>query len=147
MLAYTTGKIPGLGGGILSNPSTGNTSNKGQLKVAGTVVKIERADTPEKRRQGLSGRDSLATDSGMLFIFEKSGKYSFWMKGMKFALDFIWIKDKKVVDILKSIPPLQSGQKDETLPIYQPKVEVDSVLEVNGGFTDSHGIKIGDIVE
>ena len=31
--------------------------------------------------------------------------------------------------------------------IYMPKENVDMVLEVNGGFSDSQRIKIGDIVE
>ncbi len=145
MLAYSTGKIPGLGGGILSNGPT--SSQMTQIKINETTVKVDLADSPDERKKGLGGRESLASDSGMLFIFEKSGKYSFWMKGLKFPLDFIWIKDKKIVDLLKNIPPPQAGQKDETLPVYQPNSEVDSVLEMNAGFVDSHNIKVGDTIE
>ena len=43
--------------------------------------------------KGLSGRDNLADDEGMFFVFEKSDIYPFWMKDMKFAIDIIWIME------------------------------------------------------
>ena len=70
------------------------------LEINGSVLKVEIADTESKRNKGLSNRESMATDSGMLFVFPKSDKYVFWMKGMKIALDFVWIKDFQVVDLL-----------------------------------------------
>jgi uncharacterized protein len=139
-LAFSTGKIP-LG---LSRP---NPSKMTQVKINDNLINVDLANTPDSRKQGLSGRKSLASDSGMLFVFDKPGVYSFWMKDMKFALDFIWIKDKKVVDLIKQVPPPEPNQKDETLPIYQPSSQVDSVLEVNSGYVDSNGIKLGDSIE
>ncbi len=55
------------------------------------AITIEIADTQEKKNQGLSGRDQLLPNHGMLFIFEKNGNYSFWMDKMKFNLDFVFI--------------------------------------------------------
>lgn len=111
------------------------------------VINIEIADTKEKRSKGLGGRQSLATDSGMLFIFDRTDKYTFWMKGLSFPLDFIWIKDGEVVEISPDIPPPESGQKDEDLPKYTPTVGVNKVLEVNDGFSKAHNVKVGDTVE
>ena len=59
----------------------------------------------------------------------------------------IWIKEGKIVDIIKNVQPPQKDQKDETLPIYASGEVVDSFLEVNGGFVDQHQIKIGDEVK
>jgi len=112
-----------------------------------TNFKVEVADTQAKRSRGLGGRESLASDSGMLFIFQKVDKYPFWMKGLKFPLDFIWIKDDKVVDILQNIPQPQPGQKDEELSIYTSTVPIDKVLEVNAGTVERLDIKVGDIVK
>lgn len=109
-----------------------------------TIVRIELAETPDKRAKGLGGRTSLASDSGMLFVFNKPSKYQFWMKEMKIPLDFIWIKGDQVVDILANVPPPQPNQSDQTLPIYAPVTDVDRVLEVNSGFVASNSIKVGD---
>lgn len=107
-------------------------------------MNVEIANTKEKRSKGLGGRESLASDSGMLFIFEKSDKYQFWMKGLRFPLDFIWISGDRVVDILKNIAPPEKDQPDESLPRYAPVVTVDKVLEVNAGFVDTYNIRVGD---
>lgn len=116
------------------------------LKIGNAVINVEIADTQALRSQGLGGRESLASDSGMLFIFPETKKYQFWMKGLKFPLDFIWIQNGKVVDILKNIPAPTPGQSDQSLPLYESVVPVNQVLEVNAGFADFFGIRIGDPV-
>ncbi|MBI4036876.1 DUF192 domain-containing protein [Candidatus Daviesbacteria bacterium] len=115
-----------------------------QIKINDTLIKVEVADTPAKRSKGLSGRESLATDSGMLFVYPQAQKYQFWMKGMKFALDMIFIKDGKVIDEIVDVPAPASGVPDTALPIYQPMTPIDMILEVNSGFAKNHNIKIGD---
>lgn len=117
-----------------------------KVKINDNVLGVEVANTPASRAKGLGGRDSLGSDSGMLFIFDKAGKYSFWMKGMHLALDFIFIDQGKVVDVLTNIPSPEPNLKDENLPIYQPRVPVKMVLEVNSGYVSSHEIKVGDSV-
>lgn len=116
------------------------------LEINGNVIKVEIADTESKRNKGLSGRESMATDSGMLFVFPKLDKYVFWMKGMKIALDFIWIKDDIVVDLLSDIQPPRIGEKDENLPVYSSKMEFNKVLEVNAGVITKLNIKVGDSI-
>lgn len=118
-----------------------------KVKIGGREISVELADTKEKRAKGLGGRENLASNSGMLFIFPKEDKYQFWMKEVKFPLDLIWIRKTEVVDIIKDAKPPEPGQKDETLPIYLPREPVDMVLEVTGGFVDMHNIKIGDTIE
>lgn len=117
-----------------------------QVQINGTRLNIEIADTPSKRAKGLGGRTELASDSGMLFVFPVSSKYSFWMKGLLFPLDFIWIKEDKVVSVLENVPPPALNQADSSLPVYQANVEVDKVLEVNAGVIQRLSIKVGDNV-
>lgn len=132
----------------LLQPYLPNTTNLNeiQLKVGTNIIKIEVADTPQKRAQGLGGRESIAPDTGMLFIFDSSSRYQFWMKNMKFPLDIIYINQGQVVDFLKNVPSPSPQQKDADLPIYSPTVEVDMVLEVNSGYIDTNKINIGDSV-
>ena len=113
------------------------------LNINNAKIKVEVADTKEKRGKGLGDRQKLATDEGMLFIFEKEGKYDFWMKGMLFPLDFVWIRGDTVLDITKDIKPPLPSQADESLPIYTSKEAIDKVLEVNAGTLDKLNIKAG----
>lgn len=132
--------------GLNSLPFLPQTSAIKQLQINDIKLKVEIADTKEKRSKGLGGRQSLATDEGMLFVFPKEDKYPFWMKGLSFALDFVWIRGDKVVDILSNIPPPTPGQKDESLPIYSSNERVDKVLEIISGTVQKLNIKIGDTV-
>lgn len=132
-------------GGQLSNlPFMPRKPVTRQVQINGVKLNVEIVDTQTQRTKGLGGRDSLASDSGMLFTFNEPSKYSFWMKGLSFPLDFVWIKGDKVVSILQNVPPPASNQPDSSLPVYQPNVEVDKVLEVNAGVVQRLNIKVGD---
>ncbi|MCL6647521.1 MAG: DUF192 domain-containing protein, partial [Chloroflexi bacterium] len=67
-----------------------------QVEVGGTVVWARLALTPEQRTQGLSGVERLDPDEGMLFVYPVKGRYPFWMRGMLFPLDMLWIDDDRV---------------------------------------------------
>lgn len=126
------------------------TAQKDMLRIIGgdnttkAQLAIEIADTKEKRSNGLGFRQSLATDSGMFFIHESPEKYTYWMKGMQFPIDIIWIKDDIILDIIPNIPPPIQGQTDDTLERYSSTVEVNRVLETNAGFVTSNNIQKGD---
>jgi uncharacterized membrane protein (UPF0127 family) len=100
--------------------------------------------TSAKEQQGLAGRTGLGSREGMLFVFDQPGRDPFWMNGMLIPLDFIWLSKNQVVDITANVPPPQPGQTE--LPIYRPEVQAASMLEVMGGFTAEHQIKVGDAV-
>lgn len=98
----------------------------------GHLLNIEVADTNETRALGLSGRKNMPKNEGVMFIFPTPGFYRFWMKDMKFPLDFIWIDQNKVVDLSENIqPPTTVGI--ENLPTFTSKAPFDKVLEVNAG--------------
>lgn len=136
-----------------TNPSLSNlpflpqTTVVKELQINESKLKVEIADTKEKRSKGLGGRASLAEDEGMLFVFPKSDKYPFWMKGLSFPIDFVWIRGDKVVDILSDVPPPSPGQTDASLPIYSSKEEVEKVLEVTSGTVQRLNIKVGNSVK
>lgn len=128
-------------------PFAPETSVSRQLRINDAVLKVEIADTPTKRNKGLAGRESLASDEGMLFVFPERAKRAFWMKGLTFPLDFIWIRGEEIVDLLHKVAPPASGQTDESLPIYQSREEVDKVLEVQAGTIQRLNIKVGDTIK
>ena len=121
------------------------------VAVGGATFKVELAITQDQRSQGLSGRAMLAPGAGMLFVFDEEGRYSFWMKEMRFPLDLVWIGPSAegctVVDITPNAPPPAPGLSVTELPLYTPVAPARYVLEVNGGATEAAGVRIGDRVE
>ena len=80
------------------------------LQIASIKIKAEVAKSQSDKQKGLGGRPCIGINQGMLFIFDKPGYYSFWMKDMKFPIDIVWISsDHKVltkdVDIKPSTYP------------------------------------------
>jgi len=100
-------------------------------------IKAEKVVSDQKRYQGLSGRDSLCKNCGMLFIMPETAQQVFSMRGMRFGLDFIWIKDGQIVALNKNVPWNYSGKIIADYPSEQ-------VLEVLSGTCDKYGIEVGD---
>ena len=91
--------------------------------------------------KGLMFQKSLEQNKGMLFLFNKSAKYSFWMKNTYIPLDIIWLnKDKKVVFISENNQPCKWYYCSSIKPTENAKY----VLEVNSGIVKKIGLKIGD---
>lgn len=116
------------------------------VKIGNTQVAVEVANTDAERQKGLSGRASLDKDGGMLFVMNNKVIPTFWMKDMKFAIDIIWIKEGKIIQIDKNTLAPVPNTPDKNLKLYSPKAAVDYVLEVNSGYCDSNNIKVGDAI-
>lgn len=114
--------------------------------INGTTVFAEVARSPEERERGLSGRTELGSENGMLFVFDDYAGHSFWMKQMKIPLDIIWIAGSRIVDIEENVPFPKPGTPENALPVYRPDVPANLVLEVEAGFAESNGIRIGSMV-
>jgi uncharacterized membrane protein (UPF0127 family) len=110
---------------------------------SGVEVRADIADTPETRERGLMFRQSLGPNEGMLFVFERTGFYPFWMKNTLIPLDIMWIDEQwRIVSIAQSAAPCRS----DPCPTYPPAAEARYVLEVAGGFSRTHGVARGDRV-
>lgn len=106
------------------------------------ALQVEVANTRASRELGLSGRESMGDDEGILFVFEAPGKYGFWMKDMNFPLDIVWINQNGVVvDIERKLSP-------DTYPqTFINEVDASYVLEVNAGLAEKFGLYIGSKVK
>jgi len=115
------------------------------LVLAGERFTLELADDREERSRGLSGRETLGLNEGMLFIFPDYSKPGFWMKDMLIPLDFVWLNNNEIVDVTAHVLPPQSA--DEPLDVLHPVTEVNRVLEIPAGNIDRLGIRVGMYVE
>jgi hypothetical protein len=115
------------------------------VNIGSREIIAELAMTNAAREQGLSDRASLAEDHGMLFLFDQSDAHTFWMHGMQFPLDIIFLRDDVVVDIHANVPHPAISNGIPT--ILKSKTEADQVLEINAGKAKEWGIEEGTKVE
>lgn len=98
---------------------------------------VEVADTPASRETGLMHRESLDRRSGMLFIYDKPQRATFWMKNTLIPLDMLFFDQRGVVTALhENATPL-------SLDAISGGEGVLSVLEVNAGIARAFGIGVG----
>ena len=119
--------------------------SQAQVRIKDQLIHVALSQTPEEITQGLSGTESMEENQGMLFVMPRGETPSFWMKNMRYSLDFVWIYDDRIIDISKDIPPPESP--DSPLQTYSPSMPITHVLELNGGWIERHGIEIGDRVD
>lgn len=106
-------------------------------------MRVEVASTPTQSERGLGYRDSLPEDAGMLFDLHSPRVPVFWMKGMRFPLDMVWIgEDKRVAGVTAGVQP-QPGASDGQLRRVSPAVAVRYVLEINAGAAARQRIEMG----
>ncbi len=118
-----------------------NVSDYKLLSISNKVtIRVELAKTAPQITRGLSNRQLLPSGQGMLFMMPAKSRWQFWMKDMKFSLDFIWIDGQTVVGLDQNVP----YPTDDNTARVAPSQSVDGVLEVNAGFITRYGIEIGD---
>lgn len=113
-----------------------------EAKIGNQIFQLEKADSWIKKSLGLSWRSSLPENTGMIFLFKKPGYRKFWMLGMRFSLDIVWLNNKKVVHIEENAKP----GWDSLLNIYYSGVRSDAVMELPAGSSLRLGIKLGEAV-
>ncbi len=125
---------------------SGCAQNKGVsvVKINDQIFQVEIAKTQREHSQGLSDRPGLAEDKGMLFVFDDYRIRFFWMKGMRFPLDIIWIKDDQVIGCEEDVPIFQNNGNVSQVKSPQP---INYVLEVKAGMCKKYKIKKGDKVD
>lgn len=128
------------------NISANNTLESLQVGEA-PLLSVEIVERSQDQARGLSNRDSLAENTGMLFVYDEAQYRTFWMKEMNFSIDILWIEQGVVVGITPDVPAPEPGTIETELALYDSPRPVDWVLEVNAGWSAEHGIGIGDVVE
>lgn len=99
------------------------------------------ANDTQERKRGLSGRESLPANQGMLFVFPESGTHCIWMKDMRFPIDVIWLNEQKqVTDLYEHMSP------DSYPRSFCPPTPTRYVIELNAGQIKAADIKQGQTI-
>ena len=136
-----------LGAALAGSACGGGAEDSGLATVKIGSLRVQ-AEVPEGDQfyRGLGGRDSLADDRGMLFVFTTAGRHAIWMRDMLIPIDVIWMSaGGRVVDIQTAQP--EPGVPDEQLKRYRPGDPALYVLEVRAGLAAEKGVRVGDEAE
>src|SRR5688500_9782934 len=99
------------------------STERATVTIGDQEVEAEIADTSPLQVRGLNYRDGLLPGTGMLFKFEQSTVRSFWMRGMRFCLDIIWIESGRITGAAESVCPMPD-LPEANLPRYSSNVPV-----------------------
>jgi uncharacterized membrane protein (UPF0127 family) len=149
-----TGKLALLSGALVFiagiTAAHGAEAKMPTAEIGNQKIKLEVAQTKEEITRGLMGRQSLAQDHGMVFLFHPASEERFWMAHCFISLDMLFVRDGKIVKIFENVPPCREENTDRC-PTYpaatEPAIVVSEVVEVNGGYAKAHGIKEGDAIK
>ncbi len=111
------------------------------VTIDGHVVDAEIADTGPLRERGLSYRQGLNPETGMLFVYDDASVRSFWMYEMRFCLDILWITDGRLVGAAQGACPAATAGED--IPRFRSPEAVQYVLEVEAGWMAANGVAVG----
>ena len=104
-------------------------------------LNVELARTEPEKERGLMYRTSLPDAQGMLFSWGgEEQPRTFWMHNTCLPLDMMFIaRDGTITGILEQVPTLNDEPRGVPCPAAY-------VLEVNAGWSRSHGVKSGTMV-
>ncbi len=111
------------------------------LQIGDKHYQVEIVRSEKDQIKGLSDRNSLEDIDGMLFVYDDSRIRSFWMEGMRFDLDIIWIRNSKIIGFTENISYQDQGKS------YKLPEKCDMVLELKSGRVKNDDLKIGNKVE
>jgi len=104
------------------------------------MLKVEIAATPHAHEKGLMFRKQLSFDNGMLFVFSRSQKLSFWGRNTYIPLDIAFIDDNHRISKIAHITPhnVKSVSSENLCSI---------AIETNIGYFHQNNIKVGHKIE
>lgn len=116
-----------------------NSGNIVKVQIGGVDYSLDLVNKDSSRQQGLSGKQKLEPNTGMLFDFKQSGDWQIWMKDMNFAIDILWLNNQKQIVGIK-----QSALPQNYPETYGAKQQSRYVIELPAGSVKERNIKIDD---
>jgi len=120
---------------------------KVKVKIKDKTYTLEMAKTIAQKTKGLSQRESLCSDCGMIFVYSFEQRLPFWMKDTLLTLDIIWLdQNGRIVHLEKTVPP-KSKNENGNYKLYNPSAKAQYVIELNAGQIDQLQLNTGDLID
>ncbi len=125
---------------LLVKPTKQQSTPTIDITIKDKTLSLEIAKSAIQKSRGLSNRNSLCPNCGMIFVYRIESIYPFWMKNTLIPLDIIWVnKQGTVVDIIQGKP--------NDLSILTPKSKALYIIELNLDTSNNLNLKIGDQIQ
>jgi uncharacterized protein len=107
-----------------------------QLRAGMFLISAEVADSPQSRANGLMMRTKMATNEGMLFVFEKADPQCFWMRNTLLPLSIAFLDEEGTILNIADMQPKSDDSHCSAKPAKY-------ALEMNQGWFKAKGIAAG----
>ncbi len=116
-----------------------------KAKINEQELILEVADNRLSQEIGLSGREFLEENSGMIFVYDyEMEELSFWMKDTLIPLDIFFLdKDFEIVYIIENMEPCI----EDPCPKYISQENSQYAIEVNAGWAEKNSVEVGNKLE
>jgi uncharacterized membrane protein (UPF0127 family) len=122
--------------------------------ISGETFTLEVASTEAAIQRGMGGRETIARDRGMLFVFPEARSRRFWMKNCIIPLDIMFLDGRGRITAIHQMPaePLQTetetlSEYEDRLPGYRSLLGAQYAIELEYGRITALGLKSGDKIE
>ena len=122
-----------------TGPASATQPGLHPLRVGDQTLQVELAVTEETRRRGLMSRRDLPPGRGMLFIFKRAKRVSFWMKDTLIPLDVAFADGRGRIFQIERMEALSRAQHVSRRPARY-------ALEVPAGWFAEHRIAPGAVL-
>lgn len=122
------------------------------VDINGRRFHLELALTPQAQVQGLSDREEIAADGGMLFVFPREKPLGFVMRRCPVPIDVIFLGPTGRVlnwHEMQVEPPevRDDPSRERDLKLYTSDAPGQFAIELKGGTTRTLGLKKGQKIE
>jgi uncharacterized membrane protein (UPF0127 family) len=160
-VVIAVGLLPLTGCSNSDKPSGNANTNIESVKIDGKVFHLELALDGETRFKGLSDREHIEPDGGMLFVFPRAADQRFVMRDCFTDIDIIFLDPAGRITAMHHMPaepPRDPETEPETgvpatdkyeqrLKRYPSRYPAQFVIELAGGMLEELSINEGDLID
>ncbi|MEM9883819.1 MAG: DUF192 domain-containing protein [Planctomycetota bacterium] len=123
------------------------TTGTQRVEIAGETFTLELALTRRAQHRGLSGRDHIPADGGMLFVFPYEEQRYFVMRDCLVPIDIIFLNPAGRVMNSHAMAVEPPDTPERQLKRYPSDGPTSLAIELAGGTVARLGVEPGDTVE
>ncbi len=120
------------------------------VAIGGETFQLELAVDPATRYRGLSGRDSIPRNGGMLFVMARSEPFAMVMRDCAVPIDVAFLDSEARVIAIQEMQPEPPRRRDESPIAYERRLRPYSsggparfAIETAGGRLHQLGLAVG----
>ncbi len=126
-----------------SPPPTGTQT----VTISGRTFHLELATDDASRYQGLSDREHIADDGGMLFVFPSARELAFVMRRCLVPIDLIYLDPTGRIVALHAMTVEPYDRSDAELKKYRSGWPAQFAIELQAGMIDQLSLKTGQLIQ